>query len=422
MKAELINSTPIEKTVKVVVDWDEIADDYIAVFNDLRRDLKIDGFRKGKVPESLAKRLLKPQIFVNFTNQIIEKTHKQALKDVGMDDYLDLHITDLDFDENTPFNYTIKVEYDPEITLPDYKKGIKIQQKEYIVDPETVERYIEDFLENQAEVQEVFNGAQDGDFLVADLQALDEGGIPIIGKRLPDRLIKVGEGIFGDKEAGNFKGVKAGDSVNLNVKSSSGKTLKYLVDVKRVEKHTLPELTDELVKSQVEDVQTVAEFRQRITENLQYKWNQRAQEELDQALADYFIENTKFDIPPYRINSYLDSLIEKMKENSQNKPIDEAKIREEYLPIAEKNIRWYLIQQAVRKQEDIKVSEDEIQTEIDKILQIVPEEQKELAEQFYQKPRNRLEIRVNLEDRKIREHIYQFIKEKKVTVHTESLQ
>jgi trigger factor len=422
MKAELINSTPIEKTVKVVVDWDEIADDYIAVFNDLRRDLKIDGFRKGKVPESLAKRLLKPQIFVNFTNQIIEKTHKQALKDVGMDDYLDLHITDLDFDENTPFNYTIKVEYDPEITLPDYKKGIKIQQKEYIVDPETVERYIEDFLENQAEVQEVFNGAQDGDFLVADLQALDEGGIPIIGKRLPDRLIKVGEGIFGDKEAGNFKGVKAGDSVNLNVKSSSGKTLKYLVDVKRVEKHTLPELTDELVKSQVEDVQTVAEFRQRITENLQYKWNQRAQEELDQALADYFIENTKFDIPPYRINSYLDSLIEKMKENSQNKPIDEAKIREEYLPIAEKNIRWYLIQQAVRKQEDIKVSEDEIQTEIDKILQIVPEEQKEFAEQFYQKPRNRLEIRVNLEDRKIREHIYQFIKEKKVTVHTESLQ
>lgn len=422
MKAELINSTPIEKTVKVVVDWDEIADDYIAVFNDLRRDLKIDGFRKGKVPESLAKRLLKPQIFVSFTNQIIEKTHKQALKDVGMDDYLDLHITDLDFDENTPFNYTIKVEYDPEITLPDYKKGIKIQQKEYIVDPETVERYIEDFLENQAEVQEVFDGAQDGDFLVADLQALDEGGIPLIGKRLPDRLIKVGEGIFGDKEAGNFKGVKAGDSVNLNVKSSSGKMLKYLVDVKRVEKHTLPELTDELVKSQVEDVQTVAEFRQRITENLQYKWNQRAQEELEQALADYFIENTKFDIPPYRINSYLDSLIEKMKENSQNKPIDEAKIREEYLPIAEKNIRWYLIQQAVRKQEDIKVSEDEIQTEIDKILQIVPEEQKEFAEQFYQKSRSRLEIRLNLEDRKIREHIHQFIKEKKVTVHTESLQ
>ncbi len=422
MKAELINSTPIEKTVKVVVDWGEIADDYIAVFNDLRRDLKIDGFRKGKVPESLAKRLLKPQIFVNFTNQIIEKTHKQALKDVGMDDYLDLHIAELDFNENTPFNYTIKVENDPEITLPDYKKGIKIQQKEYIVDPETVERYIEDFLENQAEVQEVFDGAQDGDFLVADLQALDEGGIPIIGKRLPDRLIKVGEGIFGDKEAGNFRGVKAGDRVNLNVKSSSGKTLKYLVDVKRVEKHTLPELTDDLVKSQVEDVQTVAEFRQRITENLQYKWNQRAQEELEQALADYFIENTKFDIPPYRINSYLDNLIEKMKENSQNKPIDEAKIREEYLPIAEKNIRWYLIQQAVRKQEDIRVSEDEIQTEIDKILQIVPEEQKEFAEQFYQKSRSRLEIKLNLEDRKIREHIAQFIKGEKVTVHTESLQ
>ncbi|HPC36472.1 MAG TPA: trigger factor [Candidatus Marinimicrobia bacterium] len=421
MKAELVNSTAIEKTVKVVVDWDEIADDYATLFSDLRRDLKIDGFRQGKVPESLAKRLLKPKIFVNFTNQVIEKTHKQALEEVGIGDYLDLHIVDLDFDENQPFNYTIKAENDPEIALPDYKKGIKISHNEYIVDPETVDRYIEDFLENQAEVQEVFDGAQDGDFLVADLQALDESDIPLIGKRLPDRLIKVGEGIFGGKEAGNLIGVKAGDSVNINVKSSSGKPLKYLIDVKRVEKHTLPELTDELVKSQVDGIETVAEFRQRITENLQYKWNQRAQEELDQALADYFIENTKFDIPPYRINSYLDSLIEKMKENPKNKTIDEAKIREEYLPIAEKNIRWYLIQRAIGKQEDIQVSEDEIQSEIDKILQSVPEEQKEFAEQFYRNSHSRLEIKVDLIDRKILDHIHNFIKEKKVTVHTESL-
>jgi len=391
------------------------------VFNDLRRDLKVDGFRKGKVPESLAKRLLKPNIMLKFSRQVIDKTHQKALKEVGIDDYLDMHIIDLEFDENKPFNYTIKVENDPEIVLFDYKKGLKISRKEYIVDPASVDRYIEDFLETQAEVQEISDGAQNGHFILGDLQALDETGVPIIGKKLPDRLIKVGEGIFGDKKAANFMGAKVGDKINLNVKSATGEPLKYAVEVKRVEKHTLPELTDELIKGQMQDVQTVAEFRQRVTENLQHKWDHQAQDELDQAIADYFIENTKFEIPPYRINFYLDRVIERLKESARDKTIDEAKVREEYLPKAEKNIRWYLIQRAIEKQEGIKVSEKEIQTAIDQIQHNLPDNQKEYAEKYYRQPRNRLDIKMDLVDRKVLEHIRPFVKEKKTTIHTASL-
>lgn len=421
MKAELIDNGAVEKTIKVSVDWDEIAADYGAVFDELRRDLKTDGFRKGKVPEGLAKRMLKPNILLKFSNQVIDKTHQQALKEAGIDDYLDMHVVDLDFDENKPFIYTIKVENDPEITLPDYKKGIKINRKEYVVDPATVDHYIEDFLENQAEVQEITDGAQEGHYILGDLQALDETGLPQIGKRLPDRLIKVGEGIFGDKKAANFIGAKAGDNINLNVKSSTGEPLKYRVEVKRVEKHTLPELTDELVKGQMKDVQTVAEFRQRITENLQHKWEHQAQDEANQAITDYFIENTKFDIPSHRINYYLDRVLERMKESSRNKSIDEAKVRDEYRPIAEKNIRWYLIQRAIEKQEDIKVGEDEIQAGIDLIMKDLPENQIEPAKQYYRQPRNRLDLKMDLVDRKVMEHIRQFVKEKKTTIHTESL-
>jgi trigger factor len=110
----------------------------------MRKGLKIDGFRKGKVPEGLAKRILKPNVMLKFSNQVIDKTHLEAVKVAGVEEYLDMHVVDLDFDENQPFNYTIKIEVDPEISLPDYKKGYKVTRNEYIVDPETIEHYITD--------------------------------------------------------------------------------------------------------------------------------------------------------------------------------------------------------------------------------------------------------------------------------------
>lgn len=421
MEAELVSSGAIEKTVKVNLNWDEIAADYQKVFVDLRKNLQIDGFRKGKVPEGLAKRMLKPNVMVKFSNQVIDKTHQEALKMAGIGEFLDMHVVDLDFDENKPFSYTLKVEFDPEITLPDYKKGFKVTRKEYVVDPETVDRYIDDFLESQAEVQEVFEGAEEGHFIVGDLQALDENGIPVIGKRLPDRVIKVGEGIFGDQKVANFLGVKSGDKVNMNLKSSTGEPLKYGMEVKRVEKHTLPELTDALIKGQVKDAETVSEFRQKITENMEQKWQRQAEDEFNQAIIDYFVENTEFDIPPYRLNFYLERMIENLKNSSGNKSIDEAKAREDYRPMAEKNIRWYLIHKAIIIQEKIVVTDEEVQAAIDKIIEGYPEAQREQATKYYKQAKNKMDIRMDLLDRKSLEHVKQFAKVKKETVHTESL-
>jgi len=421
MKTELINSSAIEKTVKVNLDWTEIAEDYQKLFLEMRKGLKIDGFRKGKVPEGMAKRILKPNVMLKFSNQVIDKTHLEAVKVAGVEEYLDMHVVDLDFDENQPFNYTIKIEVDPEISLPDYKKGYKVTRNEYIVDPETIEHYITDFLESQAEVQEVFDGAQDGHFIVGDLQALDENGMPQIGKRLPDRMIKVGEGIFGNKDAGDLIGAKAGDKITLNLKSSTGEPLKYAVEIKRVEKHTLPELTDELVKGQMKDVETAAEFRRKITENLEHKWQHQGEDEYDQAVIDYFIENTRFDIPPYRLNFYLERMIENLKKSSHNKSVDEAKAREDYKPVAERNIRWYLIHKAIIVKEKIAVSDEEVQGTIDKLLMSYPEAHKEQAIKYYQQAKNKMDIRMDMLDRKVLDHVKEFAKPKKNTIHTGSL-
>jgi len=421
MKTELINSSAIEKTVKVNLDWTEIAEDYQKLLLEMRKGLKIDGFRKGKVPEGLAKRILKPNVMLKFSNQVIDKTHLEAVKVAGVEEYLDMHVVDLDFDENQPFNYTIKIEVDPEISLPDYKKGYKVTRNEYIVDPETIEHYITDFLESQAEVQEVFDGAQDGHFIVGDLQALDENGMPQIGKRLPDRMIKVGEGIFGNKDAGDLIGAKAGDKITLNLKSSTGEPLKYAVEIKRVEKHTLPELTDELVKGQMKDVETAAEFRRKITENLEHKWQHQGEDEYDQAVIDYFIENTRFDIPPYRLNFYLERMIENLKKSSHNKSVDEAKAREDYKPVAERNIRWYLIHKAIIVKEKIAVSDEEVQGTIDKLLMSYPEAHKEQAIKYYQQAKNKMDIRMDMLDRKVLDHVKEFAKPKKNTIHTGSL-
>jgi len=423
MKVDVEKLSGVKRTLQVNLEWSEIADQYQAIFQDLRKRLKVDGFRPGKVPESVAWRQLRPQVKSQFGNRIIEDTLPRALTEQGIQEYLDLKVIDLHYDEEQPFVYKVEVEMDPEVGLPPYEKGFKVVRNEYIVDPASVDAYLEDLRGQAAEIQEITTGAQEGHYLLADIQELDATGVPLVGRKLPGRLIKVGEGMFGGPGAANLRGVQAGAEVQISVENEKKQTQRYAISVKRVEQHTLPELTDDFVQAHFKDLKTYTELRQRVEEKLQNDWQRQAEDELARAIADYFVDNADLEVPEFRVQWYLDKVIENLKNSRKNQPqtLDEQKIRDERRPAAERNVRWYLIQRAIRKQAGIQVSEAEIDDAIARIRQGFPENQQAQVDQFYHKRANRLEVEMDLADRKVIEHLKQFIKEKKQVIHTATL-
>jgi len=287
MKVDVRNTSTVERSVKVKLDWEEVADTYKRTFNRLRKGLKIDGFRPGKVPESIAKRLLDPKIKYDFSNDVIETTYKKVLEENGIAEYVNLTVKDIDFQENESFDYSMSVEVDPEITIIDYEKGFPVSKTTYVVDKEDVDLYLENIREQYAEAREINDGAKESHYILCDLQET-ENGVPIIGKRIKDRIVKVGEGVFGEPGANKLIGVKSGDKVLINIKRENGNGATYEINVKRVESRIFPELTDDFVKENFEKLNSYEELRNHVEKSLQEDWDKRSEKEYMRAISDYF--------------------------------------------------------------------------------------------------------------------------------------
>jgi len=418
MKVSVNDVSSIERKVRVDLEWNEVEGHYDSTLQKLRKGLKVDGFRPGKVPMGIARRILEPELKYEFTNTVVESTYRDILKDEGFDSFIDLKVEDVDYKEGESFFYEVSIEIDPEITLPDYKKGFKVPKTTYVLDKEDVDLYLEDIREHHAEVREVTDGAQKGHFIICDLQETDQGGIPLIGRKVQDRMFKIGEGIFGEPGSEGLIGAKAGDDIHIRLKPKKGEEINYIVNVKRVESHELPELTDDFVKSNFNKADSYKALKEDVENFLQGEWDNRSEKEFLKSITDYFINNVKFDVPASRIKRFLDNIVEDILSKNGNKEIDEEKVREQYKPIAEREIRWYLIQEAINGNEKIEVSKEDIDKKIQEAVAQYPEQNRDAVVQYYRKAENRSHLENDLHEQKTFDYLKQFVKIKKEILHT----
>lgn len=421
MEVEIDTISPTESVLKVTLDWEEVSESYEKTFKSLHSNLKLDGFRPGKVPKQLAKQVLEPQIKYEFSNEVIRDTIDKVLENKQIDDYIDLDIKELDYKEGDSFEYTLNIEFDPQVELFDYKKGFSVEKTNYIIDDEDVDLYIENLKERYAEVREVTDGAKEGEFILCDLQEIDESRVPIVGRKVEDRLVKVGEGIFGGNGAIKLLGAKAGDRVVIEAEDERNKLRFYEVNVKRVESHELPELTDDFIEDNFENVRNYDELRKSVKKMLKGEWDRRSGEEFLRAITDYFIREIDIPIPRARLNRYLDTLVKDIKSRSKGDSINESEVKETYKASAIREIKWYLIKREIIKSENISVSDDEIGRKVDKILLKYPELERKKVENFYRYKDSRERLKQDMYEEKVFNCLKQFVEVKDETVHTSTI-
>ncbi|MFH1251960.1 MAG: trigger factor [bacterium] len=418
MKVTVNEVSSIERKIRVDFEWKAVEGHYNSTLNKLRKELKVDGFRPGKVPTDIAKRILGPKLSYEFTNAVIDSNYKDVLKEQNIDKFIDLNISAVDFETGKTFYYEMTVEFDPEIKLPDYKKGFPIKKTVYVLDKEDVDLYLEDIREHHAMVKEVSDGAQKDHYILCDLQETDVDGTPIVGRKITDRMMKVGEGIFGEPGSEALIGAKAGDEVHIQLKPKKGNKINYVVSVKRVESHDLPELTDDFIKNNFKTIDNYKTLREEVEKSLQGEWDSRTEKEYLQGITEYFVEKVTMDVPKSRINRFLDNIVEDMPAKNGGKEIDDQKLREQYRPVAEREIRWYLIQEAISKAEKIEVTKEEMDQKIQAMAEQYPKENRESILKYYRKAENRSHLENDLHEQKIFDHLKELVKVKKETINT----
>ena len=227
---------------------------------------------------------------------------------------------------------------------------------------------------------------------------------------------------FSGDNKSRLLGLKPGDTAQVDLPNDKENGVsKYELSVVNVEEQVLPELNEEFIKAVEPNATDESSFREIIKNKVDDSYARRTNESFERQLADNMIDFVSPEFAPAMVDSYLEHIIEEAKAQEQEKDLDEDKIRESYRPVAERNMKWYLVRRAIINSHDtIVVSRNDVEKEIEKLIERSPDHAKEIKK-YYKKPSNRQRVEDDLLEKKVLDYLTEFAKIKDVKVHTKVL-
>ena len=403
------------------IPWSEIDKDFNKYTLDFSKKIKMPGFRPGKVPKKVLMDRFQPSIEAEFVENSVNKYYSMALKQETVTPVNQGSVSDIDFKFESHFKFKVAFEVEPEISLPKFKKNsFKIEKTEYVTDDVDVDMAIEDVRMRNADIKTVEDGSQVDDFIICDLQEIDDSGIPIIGEKLETKYIRIGQTPFDGDNQEKLLNLKPEQKVNIKIpKGEKGELAKYELLVKNIERQVLPELNDDFVKIADPQSKNMADFKDKVSQQIHDAYAQRSEESFTQQLCDAVINKVSPDFPQSMADSYLNHMVDDVMSRNQGQ-LELEKVRETYKPIAEQSLKWYLIRKALVREQSFEISKDEVGQFIEEKKTENPQQEKEI-DKFYKKPSNRERVEDNLIEKKVLAYLTEFAKIKDVKINTKDI-
>ena len=421
MKITLKEISSVSQEIALDLDWSDIENDFEKSIKSFSKKIKISGFRPGRVPRKILMDRFQPSIESEFIENSVNQYYLKALKEkritpVNMDS-----VSDIDFKFEEYFRFKVSFEIEPKISLPKLKKNsFKVEETQYILDEEDVKIAVDEVRYRSAEIKTIEDGGKIDDFIVCDLQEIDTSGVPIIGQKLETRYIKIGQPPFDGSVGEKLIGSKPNQKVVVEIpKDEAGTMATFELNIKNIERQILPKLDENFVKSVDPDAKSLENYKERVKEKLEKAYKEKAEESFSQQLFDAVIKKVNPEFPQSMMDSYLKQMVEEVMNRNQGQ-LEREKVVETYKPIAEQNLKWYLVRKAIIDQQEMSVLEDELLKFIQDKKDQNPEQKKEI-EKFYKKPSNKDRAKDSMMEKKILAYLKEYAKIKEVKVYTKDL-
>ena len=405
----------------IEIPWSGIEKDFNKFAVDFSKKIKIPGFRPGKVPKKILMDRFQPSIEAEFVENSVNKYYSNALEQKMITPVNQGSVSEIDFKFENYFKFKVAFEIEPKIELPKFKKNtFKIEKTEYVTDDVDIDMAIDDVRMRNADIKTVENGSKVDDFIICDLQEVDISGIPIIGEKLETKYIKIGQAPFDGDNQEKLLNLKPEQKVNVKIPKDENKELaNYELLVKNVERQVLPELNNDFAKIADPQAKDLADFRDRVSQQIHDAYTQKTEESITQQLCDAVINKVNPQFPESMADSYLNHMVNDVMARNQGQ-LEIEKVRETYKPIAEQSLKWYLIRKAIVHEKSFEVTKEEVVQFIEKKKTENPQQEKEI-DKFYKKPSNRERIEDNLIEKKVLAYLTEFAKIKEAKLYTKDL-
>jgi trigger factor len=398
--------TTVENTAKhtvkltVEVPVDEYTTDLDRAYRSIANQVKIPGFRKGKVPKQIIDTQIgRDVVHEEFLNASVPQYYRKAVSDEDLAPITDPEIDLETFQDDAPLVFTAVVEIRPrlEYSEEDYS-GIKVLKPDTAVAEEEIDSWVDRLRERFAELEPAERPVIDGDFVTVDLHASGpEGDIEALERT--DYLYFVGSGEFGPALDPTLLGTKAGEILEVadEIPARYGEELgggqvTYKVLVKDVKARRLPEVDDDFAKT-ASEFDTVEQLRDDLRTRLQELKEREAEGVVRDRALQAMIDEVDVELPETLIEEETEHRVAHAGERAERSGVtleemletqgwDEARLREDSRDHAIRGIKADLVLEAVARAAELEVTADELGAEIGGLAQAYGRDPKELAKRL----------------------------------------
>ena len=390
VQTSLKQLNPVEYELEIDATAQELAPKINKRLREHQASITLKGFRPGKVPVSLLKKMYGESLLVFdvieksvmgvFADEVVEKGDYDV---IGMPT-----LSQLDYKIDGDLHAVMKFGIKPEIELQDLS-GESLLKLVHEISDEEIDQEIENMLKKEAELKSREEGGiEDTDHVVLDMQQLDSStATPIVGKReedvaffLDDEKLKADlkSALLGKSEGESFRvnlPLEEKDERDPDAPSSELLILPgdatdkdapfetYEVTVKEVKERMLPELDEEFIKGitkeEAEDEEGLRKF---ILGQLENMWEGESRRLLEGELVSKMLELHTFQVPGSALEVYLNSFVSELKQQAGDAlPVgfDEESYKESRKPEAEKLARWQLIREHIVDEKSLEVTDED---------------------------------------------------------------
>ncbi len=414
----------LKRELKVVYPKDDMSAKMNERLEELKGQVRLNGFRPGKVPMNHLKKVYGKQVMAeivndiinNRTGEIIKEREERAAQQPEITMTEDEKEADAILAGNADFEYSIAYEVIPPINAPELEK-LKVERPVADIEDKEIDEQIERIAENTRTYEEKKGKAADKDRVTMNYVGKIDGE-PFEGGTDNDSQLVLGSGRFITGFEEQLIGMKAGDEgvVKLSFPEDysashlAGKPAEFEVKVTLVEKAGELEINDDLATKL--GMESLEKLREVVKDQIENQYGSFTRAKVKRQILDAIDEQTKMELPQKMVEQEFENIwrqvnmeLENAGKTFEDEDTSEEEARKDYQQLAERRVRLGLVLADIGEKAKIEVTEDELQRALFAQMQQYPGQEQAIMQYFREHPDAVAGLRAPIFEDKVIDHI-----------------
>ncbi len=386
MKVDVQDLSTVKKVLNVEIPEADVTRELDKSYKTLKKNVKVKGFRQGKVPLSLLERRFGKDVHAEVTGQLIQDSYVEALREVGLIPLAEPLVDPPELEKGQPYIYSATIEVQPPIDDLNVK-GLKLTKRVHKVGDEEVDAQVKMLQKNQAQLKSIEEDRpiEHGDYILIDYEGFKDGEPFAPTGKTENFIVEVGSGRILEDFDRELVGMRPNETKEFPMhfpadyfnKELADLDITFTVTVKEIKEEVLPDIDDEFAKD-LGEYQTLTELREAISKQLGRRYETQSERALRTDIVDTLIGQQDFELPEVLVKHELSALVRETNDALSYRGMSledtgqtEEGLSKRYHPEAEKRVREYLLLQKVIDQEGLALTDEMLEQGYNELAEVM---------------------------------------------------